>query len=232
MNHEKDETECLKFDWWEGGFYAFLVHAGGLIAAFSLQICDALATAQTGNMMSAILAFETGASADGWAHVLGTLLYAVGLSITILVPPMLQKREYPWERLCLVIEIGLLLLVPCIPVHLPPALRGAPIFLAGALQFNSFTACNGVPLTTLFCTNTFRQLIINAWEFRKKQDPMVRRRLVVYGGSIVIFMSGVAIGFPLVIKMEAAAIYAPCGCLLAALLLKQTEKIIHARKLL
>ena len=208
----------------ESVFYALLVLTGGLIGAYALRICGALATAQTGNMMSAIWAFQNGAQEEGWIRVLGVLLYAAGISISILLPPALRKRNVDWEPVCLIAEIALLLTVLLIPEDVSPIWRAAPIFLVGSMQFQSFPACNGVPLTTLFCTGNFRQMVVHFWAYRANHSPMALRRVLVYGTSIIIYMTGVAIGYQLLLRTQRVGIYLPCAVLLLALLVRRLDK--------
>ena len=220
----ESRPQIANFDRREGVFYALLVFAGGLVGAYALRLCGALATAQTGNMMSAIWAFQNGAHVEGWIRVLGVLLYAAGLSTAILLPPVLQDRDIDWEPVCLLSEIVLLLSVLLVPEDVSPIWRAAPIFLMGSLQFQSFPACNGVPLTTLFCTGNFRQMIVYFWVYRAAHSPMARRSVLVYGIAITIYMAGVAIGYRLLIQTRRAGIYLPCAALLMALLVRQQGK--------
>lgn len=208
----------------ESVFYALLVLTGGLIGAYVLRICGTLATAQTGNMMSAIWAFQNGAHEEGWIRVLGVLFYAAGISISILLPPVLRERNVDWEPACLIVEIALLLTVLLIPEDVSQIWRAAPIFLMGSLQFQSFPACNGVPLTTLFCTGNFRQMVVHFWAYRANHSPMALRRVLVYGTSIIIYMTGVAIGYQLLLRTRRVGIYLPCAVLLLALLVRRLDK--------
>lgn len=225
---KKTETETLPqipvFDRQEGMFYALLIFAGGLVGAYALRLCGALATAQTGNMMSAIWAFQNGAQEEGWIRVLGVLFYAAGISISILLPPVLRERNVDWEPACLIVEIALLLTVLLIPEDISQIWRAAPIFLMGSMQFQSFPACNGVPLTTLFCTGNFRQMVVHFWAYRADRSPMALRRVLVYGASIIIYMTGVAIGYQLLLRTRRMGIYLPCAVLLLALLVRRIDK--------
>ena len=51
---------------------------------------------------------------------------------------------------------------------LSPALYLWPVFFASGLQYNTFTALHGVPISTLFCTNNLRQLTLHGLVARRQ----------------------------------------------------------------
>ena len=87
-----------------------------------------------------------------------------------------------WQRICLMVEDDLLpgAGVPALLSGLSQisyALYLWPVFFALALQYNSFTALHGVPVSTVFCTNNFRQMTIHALIWRRLRHTHAPRRL-------------------------------------------------------
>ena len=77
-----------------------------------------------------------------------------------------------WQRRCLLVEAGCFALQALLPYRaltaLSPALYLWPVFFASGLQYNTFTALHGVPISTLFCTNNLRQLTLHGLVARRQ----------------------------------------------------------------
>ena len=74
---------------------------------------------------------------------------------------------------CLLVEAGCFALQALLPYRaltaLSPALYLWPVFFASGLQYNTFTALHGVPVSTLFCTNNLRQMVLHLLVWRRQR---------------------------------------------------------------
>lgn len=171
--------------------YSTLAFSGGLIGAYSIEMCDHIyANAQTSNLINLALTIKTHNPVNLLLHVMVLALYFFGISLTILLPEYLKRYSIRFESVCLLIEsvcIGSLLFIP---INIAPVLYIAPAFFAAALQYNTFKSCHTVGVSTLFCTNNLRQLIISFWNYRNTKDSFELLKMKVYTIVILSFTAG------------------------------------------
>ena len=154
--------------------FALLAVGGGVAGAYGSVYCGhVFANALTGNLVS--LAAEL--YARQWAGVLARLggvgLFLLGVALSVLLPVRMAGGDPGvWQRRCLLVEAGCFALQALLPYRaltaLSPALYLWPVFFASGLQYNTFTALHGVPISTLFCTNNLRQLTLHGLVARRQ----------------------------------------------------------------
>lgn len=200
----------LPSTWQEEIRFDLLAVGGGIAGAYGSVYCGhVFANALTGNMVS--LASEL--CAGQWAGVLARLggvgLFMLGVALSVIVPVhMADSKPRAWQRRCLLIEavcFAVQALLPYGPLTaLSPALYLWPVFFASGLQYNTFTALHGVPISTLFCTNNLRQLTLHALVARRQarsgqREDAVREGRIArsYLSVTALFFAGVLLGVAL-----------------------------------
>ena len=102
--------------------------------------------------------------------------------------------------------IAVLTAVGFIPTDFPSLLPNAMISSAAALQYHAFRDMNGVPLSTVFCTNNLRLLSGHLYAAFADKDRASLKTAGKYVLFIACFLAGVAIGYFLTAKAGQYAI--------------------------
>lgn len=153
--------------------FALLAFAGGIAGGYGSVGCGhVFANALTGNMVSMAAELCAGAWGGVLARLGGIALFVLGIALTVALPARLCGGDAArWQRLCLLMEALCFAVQAALPVGPLAAVSYAlylwPVFFAAALQYNTFTALHGVPVSTLFCTNNIRQLTLHALVWRR-----------------------------------------------------------------
>ena len=192
----------------EEACFALLAFSGGIAGGFGSLFCGhVFANAQTGSMISLIGELHAGQWAGGAARRGGLALFILGIALTVVLPVRLFGGDARrWQRACLLVEAACFLLQGLLPVgalsDISFALYLWPVFFAAALQYNTFTALHGVPVSTVFCTNNFRQMTLHALVWRRmrraagpEDAAQARRELrisLTYLLVTLLFLAGVA----------------------------------------
>ncbi|WP_409968798.1 YoaK family protein [Bengtsoniella intestinalis] len=169
---------------------AILACVGGYMDGYSYLLRDgAFATMQTGNMIYTVLSL-TGYLPDG---AMKYLLSIVAFSVGVMVAVQLQRHmgtDSQWQQRILLLEIGLLLVVGCIPLGRWNLLANVIISFVAAMQTQSFkTMGNHAPYATTMCSGNLRSFSEQCCTAYK--DPQARVRCLQYLLIITCFVSGV-----------------------------------------
>lgn len=188
--------------------YSTLTFSGGLLGAFSIVTCDHIfANAQTSNLIGLAYALESRDFSDFFLRGLVLVLYFIGISCTVILPEYLQQRSIRWENTCLLIEAVCIGSIILIPANVSPVLYMAPVFFASSLQYNTFKSCNKVAVSTLFCTNNIRQLVVSYWDYRTSKNREDSLKIKIYIIIILSFLLGAFFCFFVIHGLNR---YTPC----------------------
>ena len=183
--------------------FALLAVGGGVAGAYGSVYCGhVFANALTGNLVSLAAELYAGQWAGVLARLGGVGLFLLGVALSVVLPVRMAGGDPGvWQRRCLLVEAGCFALQALLPYRaltaLSPALYLWPVFFASGLQYNTFTALHGVPISTLFCTNNLRQAVIHFWRWKEKKDGAQAVYMSVYVFVIGMFILGVVAGFSL-----------------------------------
>jgi Predicted membrane protein len=215
LSSEKGMDSSNKLNRQELFRFATLAFSGGLAGAFSYMMCDEIfANAQTGNLLHLTKYISEGDSVKAMLHLIPFFVYLIGISGTVLLPMYLKKYSIRWETICLLLEAACMGLVSLLPTSLSPVIYITPVFFASALQYNTFKTCNGVAVSTLFCTNNIRQLVISFWKYRLEKDKQERVRFWIYAMVLVSFLSGAISSFLIAGSLKQFTILISCMILI------------------
>ena len=154
--------------------FALLAVGGGVAGAYGSVYCGhVFANALTGNLVSLAAELYAGQWAGVLARLGGVGLFLLGVALSVVLPVRMAGGDPGvWQRRCLLVEAGCFALQALLPYRaltaLSPALYLWPVFFAAGLQYNTFTALHGVPISTLFCTNNLRQLTLHGLVARRQ----------------------------------------------------------------
>lgn len=187
-----NEEQRYKYELW---IFVPLAISGGFMEIYAFLSRDGIfANAQTGNL--AIL-FKSVCAGSIWGVLyclVPIILYMSAIYITMEVPARL-KNAVKWSELCVFIEMLLIFIVGLIPETVPGKYAVLPIFFMTALQYNTFKSMRGQAVSTVFCTNNLRQVVIHFWRFKEKKDAEHIKYMNVYVIVLLSFGLGVMLGF-------------------------------------
>ena len=215
----------------EEACFALLAFAGGIAGGYGSVGCGhVFANALTGNLVS--MAAEL--CAGGWGGVLarlgGVALFVLGIALTVVLPARLcGGGAARWRRLCLLAEAVCFAVQALLPAEPLAAVSYAlylwPVFFAAALQYNTFTALHGVPVSTLFCTNNIRQMTLHALIWRRARRARTpeaaaeakreRRVALTYLLVSLLFFAGVLFSVATLPRLGSRQMFVCAGLLLA-----------------
>lgn len=193
----ENRTEQKPLDFYERlPFYGMLAAAGGLCGGYGIVSCGhSFPLAQTGNIISIWTLLTSGDGIGALTHFLMLLIFASGLSVTVRLPKWLGSKR--GSRFTF--GITLLLEAVCagtgllLPESLPGILRVFPFFFLSGLQYNTFKNCEGITVSTLFCTNSVRQLTLGFWDWRDGGGRTALYRMRIFGTVLICYSTGVLI---------------------------------------
>lgn len=170
--------------------FACLAFVGGFLESFAMVNRNGLfANAQTANFTRLWLSIAEGKLLSVLYYIIPLLLYISAIIIATVMPMVLKK--FSWPKICLIIEIGCILLLGVLPENLNYEYAILPIFFCTALQYQTFVSCNGFPASSLFVTNNLRQASSSLTLYIAKKDKYQLMKFKVYLFIIVCFAIGV-----------------------------------------
>ena len=99
-----------------------------------------------------------------------------------------------WDTWLVGFEILVTVLLGFLPESAPFQISQVAINFICSMQYNTFRQAEGVPMSTTFCTNNLRQVGIHMVKWVKKGSAASLQRSLRYGGSLVMFALGAALG--------------------------------------
>lgn len=197
-----------------------LALAGGLLDAYTYVTRGGVfANAQTGN----IVLLGVRACRGDWGGMLHSLLPILAFVAGVLAAEEIRRRcrggrEIHWRQVALGLEIAVLLAVS----FLPPALNGAAnvaVSFVCAIQVESFRKMRGNAFATTMCTGNLRSGTEQFYQFLRTGGREHLKKAAQYGGVILAFVLGAALGAWCSARLGVRAAAAACVPLLAALCL-------------
>ena len=183
----------------EEACFVLLAVNGGLAGGFGSVYCAHIfANAQTGNLISLASELFSGQWPGVLARLGGLGLYLLGIVLTVVLPMRLFGGDTRrWQRACLLVEAALFAVQGLLPRGVLGGISDAlylwPVFLACALQYNTFTALHGVPVSTVFCTNNLRQMALHAMVWRSRRRAAAPEAAAEAGRELRISLTYLAV---------------------------------------
>lgn len=172
--------------------YCCLALVGGFLEAYALVNRDGLfANAQTANYTHIWISLAEGKIADFFYYILPMILYCVAIFVATLMP--LWMKRFSWPKICLALEIAVIILLGFLPSDIDYKYAILPIFFCTALQYQTFQSCHGFAASTIFVTNNIRQFTNAFALYLTKKDKYQLYKSKIYLYTILCFALGVVL---------------------------------------
>lgn len=179
-----------------------LAFIGGFLEAYTYLLKgNIFANAQTGNFALMAINFAYYRSPLKAAYYLIPICaYIVGIFLTTSLPSKLNGRrgKLSWYMMFIIIQFAALLVVGFIPAPVPHSVTTVTVAFLCAMQYNTFKACRGLAMSTVFCTNNLRQLALSVADKAHGGIKGLVRRGIVYLFNILCFVTGAAVSSVLI----------------------------------
>lgn len=204
---------------------------GGGLDGYTYIHYGTFASAQTGNLVLAII---QGADGD-WLNVgkklLSTLAFLLGIMVAkYLINYFAGSKLYFWRLYILYFEALVFFLLSLSVFNHFQVLVTTAIAFTAAIQWVSFDKIEGIPYTNLFTTGNLKNLTINFYDAISTKSPDAYSRFIHYMLVVLTFISGViiAVGAFHLVGVRAIRLIAVITLVLA---LTQTYKLWRFQRL-
>ncbi|REC32329.1 hypothetical protein CF160_07645 [Enterococcus pseudoavium] len=168
-----------------------LTFIGGMLDSFTYIRYEAFASAQTGNLILAIIqAYERQWSMVG-KKLLSTLFFFIGILLAkFLIDYFKRKEQHFWRLFLLYFEAAIFFIIslPFLQPH--PAIITIMIAFTAALQWIAFDKINGLTYTNLFTTGNLKGVATNLYDYLSTRDPAAQTRFVHFLLVVLSFIAG------------------------------------------
>ena len=206
---------------------ALLAAAGGILDAYTYLVRGGVfANAQTGNIVLLGVRLIQGQWLLALHYLIPILAFAVGVVVAELIRYRFrQSNSVHWRQVTVGLELILLAAVAFLPSSLDNLANVAVSFVC-AVQVESFRKVHGNAFATTMCTGNLRSGTEQLYQFLRTGQRDHLRRAVQYGGIILSFIVGAALGawFSGLLGLRTAAV--ACIPLLIALCLMRANKTV------
>ena len=169
---------------------------GGFLGAYSIASRMGLfASAQTGNMIHIV---ECVYERNGKALLLRIGFAVVFASALVISYFLKNKRGCDLRGSCMIVDAAAIVIMSLIPVSAEPLISIYPLAFAASFQWGTFSGTGGYNSSTIFSTNNFRQFIWGVTEFICSRSNEAKKRVIYYGTTLLMFLSGAWLGFAVV----------------------------------
>lgn len=168
---------------------------GGFIGAYAvLGFAHRFGSAQTNNLIEAVLCLLGGNLWECLLHLCGLLLYVLGIFLCILLR---EKTQLNSQRYAILVDLLGMALVCFLPPGQNPTLYLLPLFFMMSTQWAAFHGVGEYSSSTIFSTNNLKQMTISLTEYylEGKHNPQKLYRGKFFANSLLWYHLGVAFSF-------------------------------------
>lgn len=179
--------------------------AGGFFDAYTYVARGGVfCNAQTGNLILMALGLASGRGLSSFRYLVPVIFFVLASFVGEAASRFAFRRAgedknggglFYYHLVVLIAEIVILTAVGFIPASFPALLPNALISSGAALQFHAFRDMNGIPLSTVFCTNNLRLLSGHVFAAFADRDRAALKRAGKYLLLIACFLAGVVGGY-------------------------------------
>lgn len=180
---------------WEQSLLTFAVFGlvGGFLESYTYILHgNVFCNAQTGNIVLMVIYFFKNMPFAALKYIFSILAYTAGILLSAIIP----KRIGKWSRssFMTLLEIAVLAALALIPETASHYYARTVVAFLCAVQYNTFTHCHGAAMSTTFCTNNLRQMILYLYAGVKNRDKASAKKAGIYAFLIAFFIVGAAVG--------------------------------------
>lgn len=168
-----------------------LTFIGGMMDSYTYIRYGAFASAQTGNIILAIIqAYERQWNMVG-KKLLSTLFFFIGILLAKFLIDYFKKKElHFWRLFLLYFEAAIFLVISLDFLQPHPALITIMIAFTAAIQWVSFDKINGLAYTNLFTTGNLKGVATNLYDYLSTKDQGAKTRFIHFLLVVTAFIAG------------------------------------------
>ena len=172
-----------------------LAFIGGFLESYTYLLKgNVFANAQTGNFALMAMNFTYFHNPlKALFYLIPISAYVLGIFMTIHMPSHI-KGKVSWYTVFVIIQFCVFFMVGLLPASVPNSVTTVAVAFLCAMQYNTFKACRGVVMSTVFCTNNLRQLALAVSKNLNSDRNALFRSGILYLVNIIFFVSGAAVG--------------------------------------
>lgn len=168
-----------------------LTFIGGGMDAYTYIHYGAFASAQTGNIVLAIIQAFDGEWSSVGKKCLSTLFFFIGILLAKFLIDYFQKKQiYHWRLFVLYYEAVLFFLVSLKVINVYPAFVTVLISFSAAIQWVTFDKIDGKAYTNLFTTGNLKGVATNFYDFLKTRETKAKENFLHYLRVVLAFVFG------------------------------------------
>ena len=167
---------------------------GGMMDSYTYIRYGAFASAQTGNIILAIIqAYERQWNMVG-KKLLSTLFFFIGILLAkFMIDYFKIKEHHFWRLFLLYFEAAVFFVISLDFLQPHPAIITIMIAFTAAIQWVSFDKINGLAYTNLFTTGNLKGVATNLYDYLSTKNPDAKARFLHFLSVVVAFIVGAII---------------------------------------
>lgn len=168
-----------------------LTFIGGALDAYTYIHYNVFASAQTGNVILAIIQGFDGEWLSVGKKVLSTLFFFLGVLVAkFLIDYFNLKKQSYWRLFILYYEALLFFIISLDSISNHPTLVTISISFTAAIQWIAFDKIDGRAYTNLFTTGNIKGVGVNLYEYLKSKDKKDKDGFFHYLYVVMAFIAG------------------------------------------
>ncbi|KAF1295215.1 hypothetical protein BAU15_05550 [Enterococcus sp. JM4C] len=176
-------------DRWVGLLLSFI---GGAMDSYTYIHYEAFASAQTGNIVLAIIQAFDGAWASVGKKLLSTLFFFLGILLAKFLIDYFQKKQlHFWRLFVLYFETVIFFLVSLSFINHQTSLVTIIIAFTAAIQWVTFDKINGLAYTNLFTTGNLKGVATNLYDYLMTGKKAAQQKFIHFLLVVTFFITGV-----------------------------------------
>lgn len=189
-NDKKFYLECEKH--W---IFITLIFVGGFYGAYTYSVRGGIfCNAQTANIVLLGMALGNGQWMKTLYLITSLIAYLLGTVISEILAKKVKKFKFlRWDTILVGIEILVVAFLATLPKSAPDQICQISLNFICAMQFNTFRASQGIPMSTTFITNHVRQVGSNIVKSLRDKDKNASIRWKKHLSMLGTFLMGAII---------------------------------------
>lgn len=168
-----------------------LTFIGGAMDAYTYIHYDVFASAQTGNIVLAIIQGFDGEWASVGKKVISTCFFLVGIILAkFLIDYFYQKKIHYWRLFVLYYEAAFFFLISLPVINEKQTLVTIMIAFTAAVQWVVFDKIDGRAYTNLFTTGNLKGMATNFYEYTKTKESKDKEAFLHFLRVVIAFILG------------------------------------------
>lgn len=168
-----------------------LTFIGGALDAYTYIHYSVFASAQTGNIILAIIQGFDGEWGSVGKKFLSTLFFFIGIVLTkYFIDYFYRKKVYYWRLFILYYEAFLFLAISFNLINQHPTFVTILISFTAAIQWVAFDKIDGRAYTNLFTTGNIKGMAVNFYEYLKTKEAKDKANFLHFLRVVLAFVSG------------------------------------------